>query len=260
MRVPEIGQSFYMIPKQEDPIDDGFTPLNPNPESPESPPHKVHQPPGLFHTLLSGINTYTGIGRGGGILSTKPVSLQHRNTVKKLTSTGEKLNTGCFLDCLNFILKRHENTPHLPLIKGLIESSSDLPMPSEILSDYTESATLKEDLIFIPYLLRRTHIVIITVDMKGRTVEYYDSQGTHPDSVMQTDLQKIKTDCFPGDPKARILDDFPCQQNDLHNCGVHVLYYIRQRLAGKSFYEITSEEFNSKKIEDLRIKLADLLP
>jgi len=117
----------------------------------------------------------------------------------------------------------------------------------------------KKELLALPFVFPR-HIVAILIDFPQKTVEYYDPRGRPPDAYgypgfsMRKDLEEVRRLCFK---EGSLLKVNPfCQQNDYHNCGVFVSYYMERRALGKSHEEIVAEEWNSAMAESYRDEMA----
>lgn len=82
-----------------------------------------------------------------------------------------------------------------------------------------------------------SHWVSFMIDNKRRTIEYFDSTGSSPNTFIKEFIKFLKS---------KIIKDYNYLQNKkIHQrqnseCGVYSIYYIIQRLLGNDFHSITN--------------------
>jgi hypothetical protein len=142
--------------------------------------------------------------------------------------------------------------------------------PSEQLNTgYYDKETLKaKHLVFIPFVFKTnlqnfelSHIVLVVIDTQAKRVEYYDPNGDGPDRrqcyenfCMKDDLDLVKNFFFGEDTESKILVLSNKIQQDLNNCGVHVMDIIGRRIGGDTFEDIELQKVDSD--EPMRIRTA----
>jgi hypothetical protein len=93
-----------------------------------------------------------------------------------------------------------------------------------------------------------SHWVAFYIDNDNKTLEYFDSLGEKPNKNIKNYIDKIKSYV----PKYKILINKYVHQRKNSECGVYAIYYILQRLLGKSFEEIVKKKMPDEKISILR--------
>jgi len=86
-----------------------------------------------------------------------------------------------------------------------------------------------------------SHWVALLVDNVSKTCEYFDSTGGGPNGYIQKFINKLMSHLLrqPG-PRVSYLQNNIVHQKKNGECGVYSLYFLIQRLRGKSFQDIVS--------------------
>jgi len=93
-----------------------------------------------------------------------------------------------------------------------------------------------------------SHWTAVFVDNKRRVVEFFDSAGETP----VKGVSKFIDQGFPG--YARVLEGPLFQKEDVH-CGVYCIFYIVQRLSGKSRAAVFKECLTDKCMGEVKQKI-----
>jgi len=275
--------SFEMVPFDESSsLDDDFPPHSP------SITHDVYD---AYSTILTHVGGWINPPKISDLFDLDKIPGHYMKSIKKLIEDpAGRLSTQESFDCMEILCSKEENKFSCEALgigmtgKEYIKGRE----PSRTVKKYFKSPFVKKtieqkgsrphDLLFIPFVYKGSsliemipgadpgHIIMITVSFADKTVEYYDSLAYAPedwtcyeDFRMDEDLEKIKDFCFPNDSKAKILSQNQKQQHDWHSCGIHVLYYMKERLSQKSFHQIVTSSMGNGEIQKIRIEFATLL-
>lgn len=81
-----------------------------------------------------------------------------------------------------------------------------------------------------------SHWVAFFIDNNKKTIEYFDSVGSSPTKLINNFIKNIRKQL----PNYIYLENAITHQLQNSECGVYSIYYILQRLMGKSFYYISN--------------------
>lgn len=215
------------------------------------------------------------------IIPHEEIPTKYKRSVKKLIeSPSKRIGSQQIYDFICKMKKsKNINIKWEALMEALfVNISIDQRRPSCLIQDYIDSKNglLDKNIIFIPFIFtgnsylssfyNSAHIVLITIDKANKAIEYYDSLAydieywfCYNNFSMKEDLETVKNICFKNDPEAKIITNSLKQQYDCHSCGIHVLNYIKDRLEGRSFEEITNQRMSSQEIQRIRVELACFL-
>ena len=268
---------------EEDSSEDDFTFIEDSPEHdlPKEKPIASNYLQDLYQTGKLYLKEAIYIPKVSSIIPHTQIPSSYQHSVKKLIeSPSTRIGSQQVYDLIcKMKLSKNINVKWEALMEALFENISiDRRRPSYLIQDYIDSKndSLNANIIFIPFIFKSNsylrslfnsaHIVLITIDIDNKTIEYYDSLAYAPEYwvcynkfCMREDLDIIKNTCFKNDPKAKIINNSLKQQYDCHSCGIYVLSYMKERLEGRSFEEITNQIMNSQDIQRIRIELACLL-
>lgn len=94
-----------------------------------------------------------------------------------------------------------------------------------------------------------SHWVALFVDRNSQTIEYFDSVGDRPNKWISKFIRKL-LDNLEGSWHVKINSTVHQLENS--ECGIYAIYYIIQRLMGKSFEQITSHVIRDRKMNRFR--------
>jgi hypothetical protein len=97
-----------------------------------------------------------------------------------------------------------------------------------------------------PHYMDGSHWVCIFIDVKNKEIEYFDSMGRKMPSSIKLFLDNLKLNFEIKNKNKKI-------QGYNSNCGVYCIYFIEQRLKGKS-YENIINNVNDEIIENMKNK------
>lgn len=109
------------------------------------------------------------------------------------------------------------------------------------------------------------HWVAVFIDFKHKTyndkytVEYFDSVGKNPPSEIKDTIEQIYGDCCPSSNKCNCvkvhkhIKQLPHQVGN-SECGVYCLYFITERLRGRTYIDIQSQLTRDDVMETYRSK------
>jgi hypothetical protein len=97
-----------------------------------------------------------------------------------------------------------------------------------------------------------SHWVAMFIDNKGRTLEFFDSVGGPPNACIRRFIRKLL--------KHHLRDHVYLQNDIVHQrenseCGVYSIYYIIQRLRGRTFRDITRSVVDDTKMNKYRNRI-----
>lgn len=81
-----------------------------------------------------------------------------------------------------------------------------------------------------------SHWVAFFIDNEGKTCEYFDSTGGGPNTYIKTFINNVMRHL----PSHRYLQNTIVHQNKNGECGVYSIYFLIQRLLGRSYLDIVS--------------------
>ena len=94
-----------------------------------------------------------------------------------------------------------------------------------------------------------SHWVALLIDNVRRTIEYFDSAGNPPNRMIRGFINKVRQTLPSG---YTYLENTVVHQKQNSECGVYAVYYIIQRLLGKSFREISHYVIRDKAMNIFR--------
>ena len=94
-----------------------------------------------------------------------------------------------------------------------------------------------------------SHWVAFYVDNRTKTIEYFDSTGGKPNKNIQTFIHRIRKYL----PEHKYLLNTRSHQKHNSECGVYAMYFIIQRLFGKTFDQVVNGQIiTDKEMNDYR--------
>ncbi len=105
-----------------------------------------------------------------------------------------------------------------------------------------------------PHHKSGSHWTAFFLDLDNRSIEYFDSLGEKPFKTMETYMNNLKAWLKMNmDLDTQIkINTKEFQKEFDGDCGIWSVWYIMQRLGGKSFEEIVSMDFTEEKINKCR--------
>jgi hypothetical protein len=205
----------------------------------------------LFLGTILLYQTYRLLSKQVGTIDDNEIQEEARvreKTINQLETKGALLSTSTLFHCLSFFNKTLQ-----PLT---FEKSPSLR--HEILLDQKAEF---EKFLAIPCLVKGwlvDHITLILIEKTtdgSYHLEFFDSKG-YP-IWMNQHAKLLKNNIMALYPIASETDNARWLQWDIYNCGVHLCWYIEQRLSGKTSQEMYN--LPAPDIEDYRIILAHRL-
>jgi hypothetical protein len=202
----------------------------------------------LCNTALCGLRTFVQLvlsmvlsNKASHLLNNQHLDPQTRQSIKTLGSRGYQLHSNALMSLLE--RTRGVTFDHMPHLRPHLPPNPEIP---------------SERFLSIPTIVKGVlgnHITHILVDKKIETIEFFDSKGltlNHPSNLRAKEMVQTLQEKLP---KFTIFEHTQQRQFDGHNCGVFVIWHLRQRLNGLSPKDIPG----AVDIEAFRLSLAEEL-